>query len=109
MTGKECDSRFLFLPMRKGGAGLTSAVHRIATTPWTTWRTVMPQLMENAEATDLNSMLNLCPKLSHQLTKLQQQFASQVTHFGYANKTLDAALRTEVTHKSLIQKYMNKI
>ena len=104
MVGRQCQSDLFFLPMRNGGFGVSSAVNRRVAAPWTAWRAVLPQLVEHANVPDITTLLTMCPRLSNQLSKLQRQLAAQTNQFGYANKTLDAALRTEVTHKTRMQK-----
>ena len=93
MFGRTCQSDLFFIPMRDGGFGVASAVHRRAAAPWTAWRAVMPQLVEHAGVTDIATLLQMCPKLAGQLAECQRQLAEQTDRYGYANKTLDAALK----------------
>ena len=103
IIGRQCKYELFFLPMRNGGFGVSSAVNRRAAAPWTAWRAVLPQLVEHANVLDIATLMTMCPTLANQLSKLQRQLAGQTNKHGYANKTLDVALRKEVTHKSLMK------
>ena len=53
LAGRDVTSPLFHLPLRMGGLGVGSAVHRHAAAPWTAWHSIIPTLMEATESPDI--------------------------------------------------------
>ena len=75
LASRNVTSPLFHLPLRMGGLGVGSAVHRHAAAPWTAWQTVIPTLMAATHLTDTDSLLAATPILRGQMLQLQSTLA----------------------------------
>ena len=78
LAGRDVTSPLFHLPLRMGGLGVGSAVHRHAAAPWTAWRSIIPTLMEATESPDIDSLFAPTPILRSQLHQLQVTLSQQM-------------------------------
>ena len=87
-------SPLFHLPLRMGGLGVGSAVHRHA--PWTAGKSVIPTRMTATDLTDTDSLFATTPILRGQILRLQVTLAHQMN----TPALLPKPLRT--THKQIM-------
>ena len=78
LGGREVSSPLFHLPLRMGGLGVGSAVHRHAAAPWTAWHSIIPTLQEATGAPDIDSLFTPTPILRGQLRQLQVTLSQQM-------------------------------
>ena len=99
LAGRDVTSPLFYLPLRMGGLGVGSAVHRHAAAPWTAWRSIIPTLMEATESPDIDSLFAPTPILRSQLHQLQVTLSQQMDKPSLLLKSLGVALRTHGSQK----------
>ena len=99
LAGRDVTSPLFHLPLRLGGLGVDSAVHRHAAAPWTAWLSIIPTLMEATESPDIDSLFASTPILRGQLHQLQVTLSQQMDTPSLLLKSLGAALRVHGTQK----------
>ena len=80
LAGRDVSSPLFHLPLRMGGLGVGSAVHRHAAAPWTAWHSIIPTLQEATGAPDIDSLFTPTPILRGQLHQLQVMLSEQHGH-----------------------------
>ena len=100
LAGRDVTSPLFHLPLRMGGLGVGSAVHRHAAAPCTAWHSIIPTLMEATESPDVDSLLVPTPILRGQLHQLQLTLSQQTDTPSLLLKSLGAALRTHPGHST---------
>ena len=102
LADRDVTSPLFHLPLRMGGLGVGSAVHRHAAAPSTAWRSIIPILMEATESLDIDSLFALTPILRSQLHQLQVTLSQQMDKPSLLLKSLGVALRTHGSQKTLV-------
>ena len=100
LAGRDVAFTLFHLPLRMGGLGVGSAVHRHAAAPWTAWHSIIPTLQETTG--DIDSLFTPTPFLRGQLRQLQVTVSQQMDTPSLLLKSLGAALRTHGTQKVLV-------
>ena len=101
-AGRDVASPLFHLPLRMGGLGVDSAVHRHSAAPWTAWHSIIPTLMDATESPDIDSLFAPTPILRSQLHQLQVTLSQQMNAPSLLLKSLGAALRTHGSQKALV-------
>ena len=102
LAGRDVTVPLFHLPLRMGGLGVGSAVHRHAAAPWTAWHSIIPTLMAATDSPDTDSLFAATPILRGQLRQLQVTVSQQMDTPSLLLKSLGAALRTHGTQKVLV-------
>ena len=108
---RDITSQLFFLPLKRGGFGVGSAVQRHAAAPWRAWQSVIPSLMTTTQSPDTDSLFRSTPLLRAQLTQLQSTLSQQMNKPTFQLKPLGAALRLQTTQKkqvSTVQRNIHK-
>ena len=74
LAGREVSSPLFHLPLRMGGLGVGSAVHRHAAAPWTAWHSIIPTLLEATESPDIDSLFAPRPSYAATNPSVFQEF-----------------------------------
>ena len=102
LAGRDVTSPLFHLPLRMGGLGVGSAVHRHAAAPWTAWRSIIPTLMEATDSPDIDSLFAPTPIQRSQLHQLQVTLLQHMDKPSLLLKSLGVALRTHGSQKTLV-------
>ena len=99
---RDITSPLFFSPLKLGGLGVGSAVHRHAAAQWRAWQSIIPTLMATTQSQ---------ARLRSQLAQLQTTLSIQMNKPAFQLKPLGAALRPQTTQKkqvSTIQRNTHK-
>ena len=82
LAGRDVTSPLFHLPLRRGGLGVGSAVHRHAAAPWTAWHSIIPTLLEATGSPDIDSLFTPNPLQSNEdnFASYKSRYHNKWTH-----------------------------
>ena len=96
------DEPRLFLPLRMGGCGAVSAVHRMFAAPFASWTAVSVDVARHMGATDFAHVLARAPTIEQQLSTLQVNLISQGTLASIEFLSIDRAIALGRSQSQLV-------